>query len=394
MSEKINIVFMGGFTYPRGMAGTKRVQNVINALKLYPDISTRVVLLRQSSRENSLSGVHEGTPYETVMGDVFRGRLLAALPLLYYKTYMALQRAFRPGQRNILYFYGPLFFDSVLPLGWAKKLGYKIVFDVVENFGLAKDVSSTFYLYAKSRLTHRICASMGDLASGFLAISSHLVGRCEELARGRAPVHYLPISVDMNLFPEKPFSLNGTVSLFYAGSFGKKDGLPVLLDAFDLLAARHPNIRFILSGRGHTEDMKEFHARVESSPYKGRIEWKGYLGEKEYYSLLNSIDIPCMTRVDLAFAHAGFPFKLGEYLAAGKPVIASRVSDVERFLENRENALLVKAGASDEICEAVEYVMSNPERAAALGTRGRETAMSFFDFRRQGDSLRSFLDGI
>ena len=49
MTKKINLVFMGGFTYPRGMAGTKRIQNVINALKQYPDISTRVILQRQSS---------------------------------------------------------------------------------------------------------------------------------------------------------------------------------------------------------------------------------------------------------------------------------------------------------------------------------------------------------
>ena len=69
------------------------------------------------------------------------------------------------------------------------------------------------------------------------------------------------------------------------------------------------------------------------------------MDEKDYYSLLNNADIPCMTRVDLAFANAGFPFKLGEYLAAGKPVIASRVSDVDRFLVNGQNAMLVNPGS-------------------------------------------------
>ena len=107
--KKINLVFMGAFTYPRGMAGTKRIQNMINALKEYPDIATRVILQRQSSRDNILSGVHEGTPYETVMGDLFRAKMFAALPILYYKTIAALKRAFRPDHKNVIYFYGPLF---------------------------------------------------------------------------------------------------------------------------------------------------------------------------------------------------------------------------------------------------------------------------------------------
>ena len=196
-------------------------------------------------------------------------------------------------------------------MSWAKRLGYKIVFDVIEDFGLSKDVSSTLYLYAKSSLTHRISSRMNELSSGFVAISSYLERKCAELSRGRAPVHYLPISVDMSLFPEKAFRMNGTVSLLYAGSFGRKDGLPVLLDAFDSLAGKYANIRLVLSGRGYRGDMKEFVARMELSPHKERIEFKGYLEEKDYYFLLNDIDIPCMTPRRPRFCPCGLPVQAG-----------------------------------------------------------------------------------
>ena len=134
--KKINLVVTGTFTYPRGMAGTKRIQNMINALKEYPDLATRVILQRQSALDNMISGVHEGTPYETVMGDLFRSKMLAALPILCYRTIAALRRAFRPDHKNVIYFYGPLFVESVVPLSYAKRLGYKIVFDVIEDYGL------------------------------------------------------------------------------------------------------------------------------------------------------------------------------------------------------------------------------------------------------------------
>jgi len=140
--------------------------------------------------------------------------------------------------------------------------------------------------------------------------------------------------------------------------------------------------------------MREFFARRDASPHKDRIEYKGYLDEKDYYALLNSADIPCMTRVDLAYAHAGFPFKLGEYLATGKPVIASRVSDVDRFLVDKQNAMLVQAGSSAEVCEAAEFLIDNPESAVAIGARGREVARSFFDYKQQGAALRDFFENV
>jgi glycosyltransferase involved in cell wall biosynthesis len=394
VSGKINLVFMGGFTYPRGMAGTKRIQNAINALKEYPDIATRVILQRQSSEHNILSGVHQGTPYETVMGNLLRARMFVALPLLYYRTIAALKRALRPDHKNVIYFYGPLFLESGVPLSYAQRLGYKIVFDVIEDYGLAKEVSRSFYHDMRGHLANRLSSRIKDLSAGIIVISSHLEEKCGMLTQGKVPVHYMPISVDMSFFPQKPSRVKSIISIFYAGSFGKKDGLPVLLDAFDKLAGRYRNVHLVLTGRGDREAMKEILVRMEVSPHKDRIEFKGYLDEKDYYSLLNNADIPCMTRVDLPYAHAGFPFKLGEFLATGKPVIASRVSDVDRFLVNGHNAMLVQPGSSTEVCEAVEFLINNPESAEAIGVRGREVAESFFDYRQQGKALFTFLENL
>ena len=54
-------------------------------------------------------------------GTSLSGRLVVGLPMLYYKTYYALRRAMPPDHKNIIYFYGPLFFDSVVPLELGKE---------------------------------------------------------------------------------------------------------------------------------------------------------------------------------------------------------------------------------------------------------------------------------
>jgi glycosyltransferase involved in cell wall biosynthesis len=394
VTKKINLVVMGTFTYPLGMAGTKRIQHAIDSLKQYPDISARVILQRQSCTENTLSGVHEGTHYETVMGDLLRARVLLAMPLLYLKTCAALKRAMRPDQKNVLYLYGPLLLENVVPLRYALSIGYKIVFDIIEDYDLSKNISRSIYHYAKYTFMTLLASQIKSLSAGIIVISSHLENKYQVFTQGKIPLHYMPISVDMACFPGKPFKMNQTVALLYAGSFGKKDGLPVLLDAFDTLAAKYENVRLVLTGRGDSEAMKIFNARVAMSPCKERIEYKGYLNEKEYYELLNEADIPCMTRVDSAYANAGFPFKLGEFLATGKPVIASRVSDVDRFLVHGQNAMLVQADSSSEVCEAAEFLINNPESAAAIGGRGREVAEKFFDFKQQGKALLTFLENV
>lgn len=385
---------MGGFSYPHGMAGTKRIQNTIDSLKQYPGMAVRVILQRQSSERNILSGVHNGTPYETIMGDLFRAKVFFALPQLYLKTCAALKKALRPDHKNILYLYGPLLLENVVPLSYARSLGYKIVFDMIEDYDLSKGISNSFYHRVKYHFMTLLSSRIKSLSAGIIVISSHLEKKYQALAQGTVPVHYLPISVDLDRFPVKQVRMKSTVTLLYAGTFGMKDGLPVLLDAFDMLAERYGNVHLVLTGRGDREAMNIFFARMEQSRHKNRIDYKGYLDENDYYSLLNDTDIPCMTRVDHAYANAGFPFKLGEFLATGKPVIASRVSDVGRFLKHGHNAMLVQAGSSTEVFEAAEFLINNPESAAAMGVRGREVAESFFDYKQQGKALLTFLENV
>ncbi len=73
------------------------------------------------------------------------------------------------------------------------------------------------------------------------------------------------------------------------------------------------------------------------------------------HSARNS-DVLCMCRKESGFANAGFPFKLGEYLATGNPVICTKVSDVEYYLDN-EDVYLIDPGCPDQISASLERIM-------------------------------------
>lgn len=392
--KPLNLIVLGTFPFPEGMAGTKLMRAVIKGLRDDPGISIRVVVLRQSSRENPLSGVHEGIPYETVLADLTRARMALWLPLLQIKTTRLLRRLVRSDCQNVILKYGPPDLDSVMALRYARRLGFKIVFFVVEDYDLALGLSRSLAHRVKMVAITALTRRMKGLASGIVVITLHLLDKYKRLTREEVPVHYRPVAVDLTRFSGMGRPFGNSVTLFYSGSFGKKDGLPVLLNAFNQLAGRRANVRLVLTGRGSAEDTRATLAGIEASPYKSRIDYQGYLDEDGYLAALSAADIACMTRVDTGFANAGFPYKLAEYLATGKPVIASRVSDVERLLEDGRTAMLVKPGDSDAIVAAVDYLLANPGEAAAMGERGRAKARELFDCLTQGKALAAFLRSV
>jgi glycosyltransferase involved in cell wall biosynthesis len=316
------------------------------------------------------------------------------IPLLYFKAIKSLKHAYRSDSENIIYNCGP---PDILNLGilyHAKLLHYKIVFDIVEDYDsamiISRSITHRIVIAGIQFLTHHI----SSLASGIVVVSSHLSKKYKDLTKSTIPIHYLPISVDFDRYPRCQATLNVPTSLFYSGSFGMKDGVLILLDAFDILAAKHTTIQLILTGKGSEEEMSPVFDRINTSPHKERIDYRGYLDDNAYYATLNSVDFPCMTRIDIPYAQAGFPFKLGEFLATGKPVIASSVSDVACLLRDRYDVMLVRPGDSAEIVAAVEYLIAKPNEAIAIGTRGREAAKKYFDYRSQGEALLVFIRGI
>ena len=376
------------------MAGTKRIQHAINGLKSYSHISIYVVIMRQSSRNNSLAGVYEGIPYETVMGDLFRMKMVLMAPLLFAKARRVVKRIFRPGQQNILYIYGPPSFDNLPTIRYARSIGYKIVFDIVEDDNLARDMSKNSWYRLKNLSICRVINRIGKIADGIVVISSHLEKKFRVLTSDAVPIHRMPISVDMDLYPELPQRFGNPLSILYSGSFDKKDGVPVLVDAFNRLAAKRENIRLILTGVGSDEDMRIMNKCIENSPFKDQIMYKGYLDDADYYVTLRNADILCMPRIDIGFAQAGFPFKLGEYLATGKPVIASTVSEIPMLFKDRQEAMLVNPGSSDAIVDAAEYLINNPVVAFVIGAKGRAMAKRLFDYHVHSKPLYDFLHGI
>jgi glycosyltransferase involved in cell wall biosynthesis len=167
------------------------------------------------------------------------------------------------------------------------------------------------------------------------------------------------------------------VNIFYGGSFAEKDGFQYLLAALEIVHNKGYNFKLLLSGKASPHKKDSLFSTIIEKPF---VDYKGFLSTKAYFELLASADICCMTRVNSAFANAGFPFKLGEFLASGKVIIASKIGDVENYLTHKESAYLVTPESTEQIVEGLEYCMQNLTTLTnTIGANAKKVAEKHFN---------------
>ena len=94
------------------------------------------------------------------------------------------------------------------------------------------------------------------------------------------------------------------------------------------------------------------------------------------------------------FSAAAFPTKLGEYLASATPVVVTRVGEVEDYVTDGETAFVADPGDPHALAAALDAVLGDRQRAAAVGTAGAALAWREFDIGRQGRRLCEFIEEL
>ncbi|MCV2893379.1 glycosyltransferase family 4 protein [Lentibacter sp. XHP0401] len=156
--------------------------------------------------------------------------------------------------------------------------------------------------------------------------------------------------------------------LLFVGRLAPVKGLPVLLHAM----ARVPDARLTIVGDG--PQRSDVEALVRTLQLEARVQMLGYQNQDEVAALLSQ----SAALVLPSFAE-GLPVVLMEAMAAGLPVITTRIAGVPELVKDGENGWLVAAGDEDGLRGAIEALLGDPARAAKMGAAGREAVCAEFD---------------
>ena len=367
-----------------GMAAAKRLGNFVHYLKNNPSYNIINIIL--SPKTNALNNL----PHKRIE-QVSLHNINPFIQII--RINKLLHNLFNKGSKNIIYYYGYPDIFNYLYLYYAKRLGYKIVFDIVENNFVINKFNSlkTKLRTSTSRLFFK---RIDKIADGIIFISSQLEIMIRRTVSSSIPVLLLPITIVKEKFPDPKEIINSKwpIKIFYGGSYGVKDGLIYLLDAFNILANQF-DIELILTGKGNSKDEIKTKNHIAGLKNSDKIKLLGYLSDEEYYKVIISANIHCMTRISSEYANHGFPFKLGEMLATGKPVVATRVGDITKYIKEDE-AVLIEPDSVESIVNAIRFLITSPEKAKLIGYAGRKCAFFNFDAEIHTDRLCDFMESI
>ena len=386
--SRCNIVVMGVSCFD-GMASSMRVRNLLEPLIAKNLVSVNNLVYQTDNKEPiGKQGTLNNINFKVIglrMPNVFSvfGFFFGGLSFI--------KKSKKKGCKNIIYNYNYPDIKNISFILFARMIGYKVIFDVIEDNSYQAHVGLINKFRIKTSLF--LFRFSKNIADAMIGISDHLYKLVKKVTEDKIPCYLIPITVNLKYFTNTgSFTEKDHLKIFYGGSFGEKDGLGYLISAFDEVSKIHKNVELIFTGLGHKQDMDKIFAQINNAKNKDRILYKGFLGTDEYYALLNDCDIFCMTRINSKFANAGFPFKLGEFLASGKAVIATNVGDVPNYLFNDINALVINPNSVDDIIDALLLFIEDPERRRALGAAARKTAERSFDSDTIGMKLLSIFE--
>jgi glycosyltransferase involved in cell wall biosynthesis len=170
--------------------------------------------------------------------------------------------------------------------------------------------------------------------------------------------------------------------VLHVGRLSLRKGTHRLLRAWKRLGAyRSHRLRLVGEMCLSASFLKDFQGCYEHLPHLPREKLR------EHYAAASLFVLPA--------AAEGFAAVILEALSYGVPVVASRNSGAEGFLEHRRHALLHEFGNEDELAAHLDWMLAHPKERAEMALQARDKARSWTwdDYRGRFLDLLRRLDG-
>lgn len=364
----MNILFISSQPYPNGMAASKRIR--LFAEYLAENNNVEAFVCGNNNGNNQNKGEKAGVFWKFIKFTRFQ------YFLSFLKIYRLLRMYFIKGDKNIILLYDGINLTNILFAIISRIIGYTVFTDVVEDYNVTQEKESFWrrFLLLSNRVFEKY---IFKFVNGVIVISENLM-----IKHQKGNVINIPISAE-NLKSKYTNDKFDIYTYLYSGSFGVKDGIKLLINAFNIFS-KNKEVQLFLSGK-ITNEIKNL---IRDNK---KITYVGLIPEEEYYPFLNKANVLLMTRIDSNYANSGFPFKLGEYLASSNPVIATKVSDLGNFLSDKEDVIFAKPSNVESIVEALEFTYLHKSQVLKIGKRGKEVANEHFNPEKNGVLLEKFL---
>ena len=161
--------------------------------------------------------------------------------------------------------------------------------------------------------------------------------------------------------------------LLCLGRLSREKGVDLAVEAFAVLARRFPEIRLVIAGDG--PERQALADQAAGLGVSDRVDFVGWVAPDDVAALIEKASI-----VLVPSRWEGFGLVALEAAVMGRPVVATNVGGLPEVVKNNETGILVPVDEIDELVKAVEHLLTNPDRAIAMGAAARRHAMQAFNW--------------
>jgi glycosyltransferase involved in cell wall biosynthesis len=185
--------------------------------------------------------------------------------------------------------------------------------------------------------------------------------------------------VDPKLFEVNQHVGRGNRMLF-VGRLAAAKGLPILLEA----VAKLEGATLDIAGDG--PDRRKLEEKAQLLGLSDRVRFLGYQSQQQVRELLRRTDVFVLS----SFAE-GVPVVLMEAMAAGVPVVATRIAGIPELVHDEQSGLLVPPGDANSAADAIRRLLEDPDLRNQFAAAGREKIELEFNIHKEAQWLATIL---
>jgi glycosyltransferase involved in cell wall biosynthesis len=393
------IIILTNNPFPVGLAATNRIISYCKGF-LHHSYKPVVLCIRPTesnkdvfniSIEGDYNGIEFAYPGGTTIRDAsfWRRRINDTISII--KSLKYFHGLLKSKDTAFVIFYGNSVFTELASIFLTKFFRKRIFKEESEN-------PAIYFARGKTLLTQLqkwfVINKLFRYYNGVLAMTHPLKDYFLNIGMPDKKILVVPQTVDTQRFDNgiREFVLTLPENyIAYVGSLNQqKDGVLSLVNAFSIFNSHYPDFNLIIAGDGTLQEKDELTSLINRLALSEKIHAIGRISSNEIPALFQKAKMLVSCRPKSIQSDYGFPTKVAEYLASGKPVVSTIQGELEFFLKDRVNAFVSNSAEPEVFASKLIEVCEDYHFAIQVGQNGKRLAMHDFNPITQTQQIIEF----
>ncbi len=185
---------------------------------------------------------------------------------------------------------------------------------------------------------------------------------------------------------ELGYPIDAKISLFL-GNY--QADLDIFVRAFQLLKMKNPNSKLVIIGLISNNISK----LIKELKLEKHIIEVGPVEPVNLSTYMATADLFFLPLRDTEGNRSRWPNKIGDYMASGRPIVASEVGEIVPIMKTNNIGVLV-GNNINEIVTSTEWLLNNPKIADGMGSNARVLAETEYSWSSLAEQLENFYSSL